>query len=268
MADLTRHPDVVDLAEYAEGLLDDSRRAAVDQHVRGCLDCTRTLADLSALPDALAQAPIPPMPSEVADRLDHAIAAEASARASSWSGAAMVTPRRPWRRWLAPVAAAAAIVGAVAIAVPVLDGTEGTDDSGATSEASEQRSLDSGGEDVGAAPGPEDAPLSVKLSSDHFGRDVVDAFYHGNTELRLSQKLSTAVDGDVVYRDQLESIPDLCTSDGPADVPRGRVDDVMYDGAAAQLLRLEAGRTVEAIAFHCDAGQPIILDAVTLRPAP
>jgi hypothetical protein len=271
MADLTRHPDVVDLAEYAEGLLDDSRRAAVDQHVRGCLDCTRTLADLSALPDALAEAPVPPMPREVAHRLDRAITEEASARGSHWSGAAMVTSRRPWRRWLAPVVAAAAVVGAVAIAVPVLDDTEGNgDDSGAAIGTSEERSFGSGGENMGPAPqdAPRDAAQSVELSSDHFGRDVIDAFYHGDTALRLSQKLSAEVDGDVGYRDQLESIPDLCTSDGTAEVPGGRVDDVTYDGVPAQLLRLGDGHTVEAIAFRCDAGQPLILDAVTLLPAP
>jgi hypothetical protein len=64
----------------------------------------------------------------------------------------------------------------------------------------------------------------------------------------------------------VEAIPDLCSADEQPSVPNGQVDAVTYDGADAELLRLEVGRTVEAIAFRCDAGEPIVLDAVTLRP--
>src|SRR5262245_64621119 len=140
MADLTRHPDVVDLAEYAEGTLDPARRPAVDEHVRECADCTRTLADLAGLPATLAQASVPPLPTEVADRLDRAIAAEASARAAAPSAArdSTVVPMRPKRRWLTPVLAAAAVVGVIGLAVPVLNNaSDGDDDSAGTSVADE-----------------------------------------------------------------------------------------------------------------------------------
>jgi hypothetical protein len=276
MADLTRHPDVVDLAEYAEGVLDPDRRSAVDHHVRGCLDCARTLSDLGELPDALAQAPVPPMPADVADRLDRAVAAESTARASLWDGAAKaeVTPLRSRRRWLGPVVAAAAVLGVIGIAVPALDNA-GNDDSAGESAATGESSADQDlrsepGDTSGAAPELEDGAGAVPpadLSSDHFGQDVLETFYNGSAALRLDRKMETlSVPGADAYRESVEAIPDLCSADEQPSVPNGQVDAVTYDGADAELLRLEVGRTVEAIAFRCDAGEPIVLDAVTLRP--
>jgi hypothetical protein len=198
MAELSQHPDVVDLAEYAEGLLDDPRRAAVEQHVRGCPDCTATLADLAGLPQTLATAPLPPLPADVAQRLDQAIAAESASRASGWSGTAQVTPLRPKRRWLAPVAAAAAVIGAVAIAVPVVNsGSDtGTDDAGSEVQSSREADADDGGafeeDDKGAAqPGPADQAPVIPLTSESFGRDVIDGFYGGSSDLR-SRNYSTS----------------------------------------------------------------------------
>jgi hypothetical protein len=273
MADLTRHPDALDLAEYAEGLLDPDRQSAVDHHVRDCLDCTQVLADLDELPDALAQAPMPPMPDDVAARIDQAIAAESTGRASLWSGAAKakaeVTPLRSRRRWLAPVVAAAAVLGVIGIAVPALNNSGGSDDSSAGSETSNE-SLDIGGrsQDFGAAPGPGDgAAQTVELSSDHFGRDVVDTYYHGDATLRMLAPMSTEKDDQaMVYRDRIDSLPDVCSSDDPTTVPNGEVDEVTYDGEPALLLRIDVGPTVEAIAYRCDGDQADILDAVTLRP--
>jgi negative regulator of sigma E activity len=275
MADLTRHPDVLDLAEYAEGLLDPDRHAAVDHHVRDCLDCTQVLADLDELPGALAQAPMPPMPDDVAARIDQAIAAESTARASLWSGAARakaeVTPLRSRRRWLAPVVAAAAVLGVIGIAVPALDDSGGSDDSASTAESSttQDRNMASEDQGVGAAPDQSDgAAQTVALSSDHFGRDVIDTYYHGDTALRMLAPMSTDKDDEAtVYRDRIDSIPDVCSSDAPSTVPNGEVDEVTYDGEPALLLRIDAGPTDEAIAYRCDGDQADILDAVTLRPA-
>ena len=141
MADLRRHPDVVDLAEYAEGVLDASRQAVVEEHVRECADCEATLADLAGLSDTLAQTPVPPLQTDVADRIDRAIADEASARASATTDkpSSTVVPIRERRRWLAPILAAAAVIGVIGIAVPVLNNT-GSDDSSRSVAASSQSS--------------------------------------------------------------------------------------------------------------------------------
>jgi hypothetical protein len=278
MAELSQHPDVVDLAEYAEGLLDDSRRAAVEQHVRGCPDCSRTLADLTALPGALAGAPLPPLPVDVAARLDRAIAAESQARASGWSGTAQatVTPLRPKRRWLAPVVAAAAVIGAVAIAVPVLNSQDSEDDAGAAQTADEEFGASGGSDDRSAEEEngippdnaiPNAAP-AIDLSSDSFGRDVIDAYYHDAGALKASRRLAlleSQSPREDHYNAALGKVSNPCAAQSG---PGVRIDDVTYDGESARLLRQEAGEAVDVIAFTCDAGEPNILDAVTLRPRP
>lgn len=271
MAELSQHPDVVDLAEYAEGLLDDSRRVVVDDHVGGCPDCSQTLSDLVALPPALAAAPLPPMPIDVAERLDRAIAAESEARASGWSGAAaQVTPLRPKRRWLAPVVAAAAVVGAVAIAVPVLDNESGSDDS-ASETADSAEEYQAGGGDLSEDGGPTDMSVpnvergSIALDSDSFGRDVVDAFYSGSRELRVSSRpvLAEYPSSENYYAAKLDALPDPCGPDAP---PDATIDDVTYDGEPARLLRQESGKTVDAVVYSCAGDTPTVLNAVTLRP--
>lgn len=265
MPERSVHPDVVDLAEYAEGLLDAARQADIDHHVRGCPDCAATLSDLAGLPQTLAAAPVPPLPPDVAERLDRAIAAEAQARASSWSGTAQVTPLRPRRRWLAPAVAAAVVMGAVAVAVPiVLNDDPGSDDaagemqSGAEAEpAPEENAAErEGGSADGAAP-------PAELSSDSFGRDVIDNFYAGSRDLRVARLEALTSSGPSISPGELGKLPDAC--DRPV-LPDGTVDDISYDGESALLLRRESGKAVDVVAYRCDGEKPTVLDAVTLRP--
>jgi hypothetical protein len=261
MADGARHPDAVDLAEYAEGLLEASDQQAVEDHVRDCPDCSTVLTDLATVPDVLAQAPIPPMPDDVAARLDHAIATEAAARASEWSGAAaQVTPIRRPRRWLAPLAAAAAVIAAIAIAIPTINTSDNSaQDAGSSDSASEP--LDSGA-DV-EAPAGEAQAERVALTTEHFGRDVIDAYYSGSDAVRVDRPVSAIAAG--TYREAAESVPGLCDLDAGSSVPRGEVDAITLDGEPAQLLRRDQGRAVDVIAFLCDDKGPHVLDAVTLR---
>jgi hypothetical protein len=266
MAELSQHPDVVDLAEYAEDLLDPARRDAVEHHVRHCSDCAAVLSDLAALPQVLADAPLPSMPVDVADRLDRAIAAESEARARGWSGAAAkVTPLRPKRRWLAPVVSAAAVVGAIAIAVPVLNnGESGSDDSGASEVAG---AGDEGSTQFDEGVAPNAVPRqsdAVALTSDSFGQDVIDAYYAGSSELRAVPLEDSAPEPTAEYYDNaLGALGQPCDE---RSLPRGTVVAVTYDGRPALLLRREIGATVEAIAYSCAGDTPEFLDAVTLRP--
>ncbi|HYJ66831.1 MAG TPA: hypothetical protein VEX15_04135 [Nocardioidaceae bacterium] len=261
MADSARHPDVVDLAEYAEGILDTSRRQSVEGHVRDCADCSAVLAELAGLTQTLAQAPISPMPDDVAARLDRVVAAEATARASTWSGTAKVTPIRRTRRWLAPLASAAAVIAAIAIAVPALD----TSDDSAQDESSgdsTSESFDSGSQ-APTALDPNSEP--VALTTEHFGRDVIDAYYSGSDAVRVAVRLESALIDEDVYREATESVPGLCDLSDGSSVPRGEVDAITFDGDPAQLLRRDQGHAVDVIAFVCDDKGPQILDAVTLR---
>jgi hypothetical protein len=262
MADSARHPDAVDLAEYAEGLLDPSELQPVEDHVRQCAECTRVLAELAALPQAMAQAPVPPLPDDVAARLDRAIASTATARASEWSGtAAQAAPLRRSVRWLAPVASAAAVIAAIAIAIPSINSGDDSADS-AGGDNSPSTALEPGGK--GTTPN-DVAPQaeSVRLTSTHFAREIIDAYYSGSNAVRIANRLvETSIDS---YRGATESVPGLCDLASGSSIPGGEVDAVTLDGKPAQLLRQDKGDAVDVIAFVCDDKGPRILDAVTLR---
>jgi hypothetical protein len=264
MADSARHPDAVDLAEYAEGLLDESRRQAVEGHVPDCADCTHVLAELAALPRAMAQARVPPLPDDVAIRLDQAIAAEATTRASECGGtAARVAPIRRPRRWLAPLASAAAVIAAIAIVVPSIDigSNDSADSAGGADRAATSREFEDRASGLrGLAP----QSGSVALTSTHFGREVIDAYYSGSGSVRVAKRLVSAPT-DRAYRDTTESVPGLCSLASGSPVPGGEVDAITLDGDPARLLRRDKGDAVDVIAFVCDANGPQVLDAVTLR---
>ncbi|MEU1467117.1 hypothetical protein ABZ434_02655 [Streptomyces sp. NPDC005761] len=77
--DTTQHPDVSEISDLTEGLLSSSRTADVQRHVDGCELCAAVHTSLQEIRDLLGTLPAPePMPSDVADRIDAALAAEAA----------------------------------------------------------------------------------------------------------------------------------------------------------------------------------------------
>ncbi|MEG3631976.1 anti-sigma factor family protein [Streptomyces poriticola] len=77
-ADQTWHPDVAEISDLAEGLLPPSRSTDVRQHLDACGACADVHASLEEIRGLLGALPEPqPMPDDVADRLDAALAAEA-----------------------------------------------------------------------------------------------------------------------------------------------------------------------------------------------
>jgi hypothetical protein len=114
------HVDVDEAADFDEGLLDASTSARVSAAAASCATCAATLDAVTRAHEALAGLGSVPLPPEVADRLDAALKAEASA-ARVPGGAATVTAlaeRR--RRWWLPVAAGVAAVGVLALVVPAV----------------------------------------------------------------------------------------------------------------------------------------------------
>ncbi|MCW2919668.1 MAG: hypothetical protein JWN52_7736 [Actinomycetia bacterium] len=103
----TAHLDYETLADLAEGLLDDEQAASANDHLVDCTECLDRSADLADVSQLLADAPVPPLPIELAERIDAAIAAEASRSPTAVSG----RPRR--RRNLQLLSAAAAALVAV-----------------------------------------------------------------------------------------------------------------------------------------------------------
>jgi hypothetical protein len=76
-ADMTGHPDVAEIADLAEGILPTARTADVRQHLENCALCADVYASLGEIQGLLGTLPAPPpMPDDVAARIDAALAAE------------------------------------------------------------------------------------------------------------------------------------------------------------------------------------------------
>ncbi|MFD4538617.1 zf-HC2 domain-containing protein [Streptomyces bauhiniae] len=79
--DSTGHPDVAEISDLTEGLLSPSRSAELRHHLDGCEACAEVHAALTEIQGLLGGVPeAPPMPTDVADRIDAALAAEAADR--------------------------------------------------------------------------------------------------------------------------------------------------------------------------------------------
>jgi hypothetical protein len=75
--DQNAHPDVIEIADLAEGILPVERAAQVHAHLDSCADCADVLAALQEIGGLLGELPEPePMPMDVAARIDAALAAE------------------------------------------------------------------------------------------------------------------------------------------------------------------------------------------------
>ncbi|MFD3684603.1 anti-sigma factor family protein [Nocardiopsis sp. NPDC058631] len=125
---MTSHPDVEALAFFAEELLEPGEERTVASHIETCATCATTLEELTGVTEALAAAPVPAMPRDLADLLDRRVAEAARERAEGGGGSdsapvpaathATVTPLPRRRRGfggvnlprLMMVAAAAAVV--------------------------------------------------------------------------------------------------------------------------------------------------------------
>ncbi|MEU3224534.1 hypothetical protein ABZ695_15410 [Streptomyces sp. NPDC006976] len=82
-ADTTRHPDVSEISDLTEGLLSASRAAEVRRHTADCELCADVLVSLEEVRELLGGVPAPePMPTDVAARIDAALADEARSRSA------------------------------------------------------------------------------------------------------------------------------------------------------------------------------------------
>lgn len=102
------HLDYDALADLAEGLLDDDHAASANAHLDYCADCRERSAELADLSRILAEIPVPPMPAELATRIDDAIRAESMSTATVAS-----LEERRGRRHLRVFSIAAATVVAI-----------------------------------------------------------------------------------------------------------------------------------------------------------
>jgi len=75
------------LAFFAEELLEPGEERTVASHIETCATCATTLEELTGVTEALAAAPVPEMPRDVADLLDRRIAEAARERTEGGGGA-------------------------------------------------------------------------------------------------------------------------------------------------------------------------------------
>jgi anti-sigma factor RsiW len=120
------HLDYDTLADLAEGLLSESRAASADAHLASCAECQDRSAEISDVSRLLAETPAPPMPAELASRIDAALAAEA---ATSGPVVSLEAHRHRRRLRVLSVAAATAVVvgGGALVGYSVLNGSVSTD---------------------------------------------------------------------------------------------------------------------------------------------
>jgi anti-sigma factor RsiW len=91
--DMTGHPDVAEISDLAEGLLPPTRTAQVQRHLDDCDLCTDVHTSLREIQGLLGALPEPsPMPPEIADRIDAALAAEALLHATAAEPVTVPTP--------------------------------------------------------------------------------------------------------------------------------------------------------------------------------
>lgn len=154
----TAHLEYEILAELAEGLLDDEPAAAATAHLESCAECRDRSAELAEVSRLLAEVPVPPMPAELAGRIDAAIAAEAAATSSVPS----LEARRGRRHLRILSAAAAAIVvagGGTMVARTVMNSSITSEASKAQSAAPAQQQDDRSAAGTGAeVASPNSAP--------------------------------------------------------------------------------------------------------------
>ncbi|MFB4304934.1 anti-sigma factor family protein [Actinomadura sp. GTD37] len=155
------HYDYDILADLAEGLLEDDEAASVNAHLDTCAECRELSADLADVSRILAEAPVPSMPAELAERIDTAIAAESMHSATVVS----MEQRRGRRHWRILSAAAAAVIvvgGGATVGTMALDGVSG--DHGKASTPA-QDNPDQSGSEHGVAPNAAPAGAFTVASS-------------------------------------------------------------------------------------------------------
>ncbi|MFC4908782.1 anti-sigma factor family protein [Actinomadura gamaensis] len=129
---ISPHLDYDTLADLAEGMLEDDLAASANAHLDTCAECRDRSADLADVSRILAEAPLPSMPAELAERIDSALAAESLHTATVVS----LEQRRKQRHWRVLSAAAAAVVvlgGGAAVGTNLLRGGGSHDGSASVS---------------------------------------------------------------------------------------------------------------------------------------
>ncbi|MFD0683960.1 anti-sigma factor family protein [Actinomadura fibrosa] len=250
------HLDYDILADLAEGLLEDDRAASVNAHLDTCAECRDRSADLADVSRILAEAPVPSMPAELAERIDTAIAAESLNNATVVS----MEQRRGRRHWRILSAAAAAVVvlgGGTVVGKIALDGSDGGDHQSAARSPVQDAEKDRGASAQGAAPPSNRAMSSPSYTVSHSGTDYRAGTLPSQVEKLLGTGTAPRADGIA---------PDPRLTDCVAGVTHGRtpqlVDQATFEGRQATVIAVRGGPkswNVWVVGPDCTAQDPHLL---------
>ena len=241
------HYDYEVLADLAEGLLEDDEAASVNAHLDTCAECRDLSADLADVSRILAEAPVPSMPAELAERIDTAIAAESMHHAT----VASLEQRRGRRHWRILSAAAAAVIvvgGGATVGTMALDGVDG--DHGSASAPAQDNPYRSS---------QEVAPNAAPATAFTVARSGTD--YRAGT-------LGPQVDGLLADAQKLRSASGTpsaqlkgCVNTVTRGLTPALVDNAKYEGAPATVIAVHGSDkwNVWVVAPDCTAKNPHIM---------
>jgi hypothetical protein len=247
----TAHLDYETLADLAEGLLDDEQAASANDHLVDCDVCLDRSAELADVSRLLAEAPVPALPAELAERIDIAIAAETAG----------AQPHR--RRNLRLLSAAAAAV--VAVGGGALVGNELL-----RSSTSPDYTKSQAAQDPGVSGDHSPAPSSA-LQRGGSGQRQITAPGHyrliaSGTDYKsaiLGSQVGTALKSDTSH----QVISAIGVEDCVAQIAKGEnpvlVDLARYDGSQATLIVLQSSDPDELAVWvvgpRCSAATPDVI---------
>ncbi|HEX2175407.1 MAG TPA: zf-HC2 domain-containing protein [Nocardioidaceae bacterium] len=243
------HPSVEQVADYLEGVLGTDEQDRVRAHLEECEACTATSRDLATMPQTLrtAAATTPPMPEQVAARLQAVLADEARRRPRPVAVSDLAGRRQRRRRALTGGLLAAAAVTVVAIGLGEVVGTDGGGSAGesAVSGRAPADAADPGRPNAGR-PGPDGAPaqrrgpgVAIAPEARRGRGDSPEPFLRGLTPAELIDAVAAS------------HVPGTVRRDRPACV------DAALGGGA---------RTAAAYAVRLPAGSGGTRGLVVLRP--
>ncbi len=214
------HLDYEALADFAEGILDEDTATSAEAHLADCADCRMRAAEVAEVSRVLADAPLPPMPAYLMDRLDAAIAAEAASH---------VPVHRHARRFQLMAAAAAAVVavGGGAVAVRTV-----MDDADSKTAAASQPPVEEPLRPGDSAPRPQ-AAKSVPYTLIHSGTQY--------TADGLSSEISKSLSKAAFGHRPLAAVDDLSRACVARVAGRSNpvlVDSATYEGRPATVIVL------------------------------
>ena len=250
------HLDADIVADLDEGLLPPAEAALVRAHLARCADCAALDRALSGLRLLLRSSAGPgPLPAEVAARMDLALARAQAEEDRRGVAAERPAARRAARAWRlrTVLGGLAAVAAAGLVAVPLLQGTGGGDDS-----ASGAATADSAGASGSTAGGTDLAPESALSDGYITLRSGVD--YAPST---LAATASRLLRGASAARDA--PAPHVTLAD-----PLARLQDptaLRSCVAAVQALDTVAGSPPIALDLARYAGRPAAVLVLPLVPA-